>query len=128
MVAVAGEIVPPGGCGQAHRDSGAPWLPGPGGIVLSQRVGDPCIGLAADGLEPGAALQSLQKTPWGESDGPNRALNAYACIGNRALVLTGPARGQRGVVTGKHGACDHVCVDFPFKVLRRLRIGDRVQI
>jgi hypothetical protein len=32
------------------------------------------------------------------------------------------------VVTGKHGACDHVCVDFPFKVLRRLRIGDRVQI
>lgn len=131
MVGVAGEIVPPGYCGAEGR-SPRGWsqrrLPGPGGIVLTQRVGDRCVGLAADGLEPGVAVQSLHRDPGGNPDGPNRALNAYACIGNRALVLTGPARGQRGVVTGKYGDCDHVCVDFPFKVLRRLRIGDRLQI
>jgi hypothetical protein len=131
MVAVAGEIVPPGMCrsrGQTHSDGPAAPLPGPGGIVLSQRIGDPCIGLAADRLEPGAAIQSLHKGLVAEPDGANRALNAYACIGNRALVLTGPARGQRGLVTGKHGDCDHVSVDFPFKILKRLRIGDRIQV
>ena len=129
MVATAGEIVPPGACAaRAQGPNRGPELPGPGGIVLTQRIGDPCIGLAADRLEPGVMVQSLKRTPWGSPNGLNRALNAYSCIGNRALVLTGPARGQRGVVTGKHGACDHVCVDFPFKVLRRLRIGDRIQI
>jgi hypothetical protein len=128
MVAVAGEIVPPGVCGPAADPYRAPRLPGPGGIVLTQRVGDPCIGLATEGLEPGAAIQWIGPRGAGDPSAPNRALNAYACIGNPALVLTGPARGQRGVVTAKQGACDHVCVDFPFKVLRRLRIGDRLQI
>ena len=131
MVAVAGEIVPPGLCrsrDRARRNGPAPRLPGPGGIVLNQRIGDPCIGLAADRLEPGVAIRSLPNSLAAEPDDANRALNAYACIGNRALVLTGPARGQRGLVTGKHGNCDHVSVDFPFKVLQRLRIGDRLQI
>jgi hypothetical protein len=127
MVAVAGELVPPGVCGWPDREA---WneLPGPGGIVLTQRVGDLCTGLAADRLEPGVWVQGLQRGPWGATDGPNRALVAYACMGNPALVLTGPAKGQRGVVTGKGGGCDHLCIDFPLKVLRRLRIGDRLQV
>jgi hypothetical protein len=74
------------------------------------------------------AVQSRQKGLKGEPDGPNLAFNTYACIGNRALVLTGPCQGQQGVVTGKHGGVDHVLVDFPMRVLRRLRIGDKLQI
>ncbi len=141
MVALAAVIVPPGACrgGTEVRTSGLPPLPGPGGIVLTHRVGDRCVGLAADRLEPGAAVQAPGCAPvtWTRLDGSagrtradalNRALNDTACIGNRVLVLTGPARGQRGVVTGMHGACGHVSVDFPPKVLRRLRVGDRLQI
>ncbi len=41
-----------------------------------------------------------------------------------------PARasGKAGVVTGKHGGIDTVLVDFPIETLRRLAIGDRIQI
>lgn len=131
MVAVAGEIVPPS---QSHgpyrigRDGVPRVLPGPGGIVLSHRVGDRCVGLAADHLEPGVSVQSRQRALKGEPAAANSALNTYACIGNLALVLTGPCTGKKGVVTGKHGGVDHVLVDFPDAVLRRLRIGDRIQI
>lgn len=131
MVAVAGEIVPPSQGKSPYRidRDGVPRvLPSTGGIVLSHRVGDPCVGLAADHLEPGVAIQSRQKALRGEPDGPNLALNTYACVGNRALVLSGPCQGQWGVVTGKHGGVNHVLVDFPFQALRRLRIGDKLQI
>src|SRR5262249_18232910 len=55
-------------------------------------------------------------------------LTALACIGNIAVVLDGPCAGRRGYVTGKHGGVDHVLIDFPTAVLRRLEIGNRVQI
>jgi hypothetical protein len=44
------------------------------------------------------------------------------------VVLDGPCAGRRGYVTGKHGGVDHVLIDFPTAVLRRLEIGNRVQI
>jgi hypothetical protein len=103
-------------------------LPGSGGIAVNKRVGDRCIGLAADHIEPGASLHNNGREVIGGSKGPNLALLAYACVGNHAQVASGPAAGARGVVTGKHGGVDHVIVDFPTRVLRRLRIGDRVQI
>lgn len=64
----------------------------------------------------------------GPRDGPNNALITYACIGNRARVITGPATGATGIVTGKHGGVNHVLADFPDKILRALQIGDRIQI
>jgi len=131
MVAVAGEIVPPTQGKTPYRigrDGLARMLPGPGGIVLSHRVGDPCVGLAADHLETGASVASRQRALKGEPDAANLALNTYACVGNLARVLTGPCAGKKGVVTGKHGGVNHVLVDFPPEVLQRLRIGDRIQI
>jgi hypothetical protein len=131
MVAVAGEIAPPTQGKSPYRigRDGVPRVvPGPGGIVISHRVGDRCVGLAADHLEPGVAIESRQRALKGEPNAANLALNTYACIGNAALVLNGPCVGQRGVVTGKHGGIDHVLIDFPDPVLRRLRIGDRIQI
>lgn len=131
MIASLGEIVPPTQGKSPYRidRNGIPrLLPGVGGIVISHRVGDPCVGLAADHLEPGVSIQSRQKSLKGTPDGANLALNGSACIGNRVLVVSGPCQGQQGVVTGKHGGVNHLLLDFPTKVLRRLRIGDRVQV
>ena len=131
MIATLGEIVPPTQGKSPYRidRNGVPrLLPGPGGIVVSHRVGDPCVGLAADHLEPGVAIQCRQKSLKGTMDAANLAVNSYACIGNRALVVSGPCQGRQGVVTGKHGGVNHVLIDFPTGVLRRLRIGDRIQV
>jgi uncharacterized protein DUF4438 len=108
------------------QDGGLRVLPGAGGIVLSHRVGDRCVGLAADHLEPGAAIRNDRGG--GERGNASMGLTGLACVGNTAVVLEGPCAGKRGCVTGKHGGVDHVLIDFPTEVLRRLRIGDRVQV
>lgn len=110
------------------RDGVLRVVPGTGGIVLNRRIGDRAVGLAGDHVEPGVALHNNDREVVGPRDGPNRAMLVLSCIGNRAQVTSGPAAGALGTVTGKHGGINHVIVDFPPAVLRRLRIGDRVQI
>jgi hypothetical protein len=130
-VAVQGQIAHPVGRAAPHRigyDGVARVLPGTGGIVLNHRIGDPCVGLAGDHIEPAVALHNNQREIIGPRDGPNNALVTYACVGNVARVISGPCRGRAGLVTGKHGGVNHVLVDFPGDVLKRLQIGDRVQI
>ena len=92
-------------------------LPGTGGITINCRIGDPCVGLAADHVEPGVALHNNGREIIGARNGPNLALLTSACVGNRARVATGPAAGATGLVTGKHGGVDHVLVDFDTKTL-----------
>jgi hypothetical protein len=131
MQAVAGQIAHPIGRANPYRigQDGVPRvLPGTGGIVVNRRIGDPCVGLAADHVEPGVALHNNGREIVGGRDGPNLALLTSACVGNRARVLSGPATGSVGIVTGKHGGINHVLVDFDTKTLLRLGIGDRVQI
>lgn len=128
---VSGQIANPVGRASAYRigHDGIPRvLPGTGGITLNWRIGDPCIGLAGDHVEPGVALHNNQREVVGPRNGPNLGLLTYACVGNRATVATGAAAGRTGWVTGKHGGVDHVLVDFPTEVLQRLRIGDHIQI
>ena len=131
MVTVAGQIAHPVGHANPYRigQDGIPRvLPATGGIVLNHRIGDRCVGLAGDHIEPGVALHNNQREVVGPRNGPNTALITYACVGNRAMVVSGPCTGQLGLVTGKHGGVNHVLVDFPPLVLRGLRIGDRIQI
>lgn len=131
MVAVAGQIAHPVGAANPYRigHDGVPRvLPGTGGIVLNQRIGDRCVGLAGDHIEPGVALHNNQKEVVGPASGPNNALLTYACVGNRAKVISGPCTGRWGLVTGKHGGINHVLVDFPRRILEALNIGDRIQI
>jgi Domain of unknown function (DUF4438) len=128
---VLGQIAHPVGRATAYRigQDGAPRvLPGTGGITLNFRIGDPCVGLAGDHIEPGVSLHNNDREVIGLRAGPNLALMTYACVGNRARVTTGPCTGATGLVTGKHGGVNHVMVDFPTEVLARLRIGDRMQI
>jgi Domain of unknown function (DUF4438) len=130
-VAVLGQIAHPVGRASPYRigyDGVPRVLPGTGGIVLNKRIGDLCVGLAGDHIEPGVALHNNGRELVGPRDGPNNALLTYACVGNVARVVTGPCTGKTGLVTGKHGGINHVIVDFPGDVLLHLQIGDRIQI
>ncbi len=131
IVSVLGQAAHPIARGNPYRigyDGVARVLPGTGGIVLNQRIGDPCIGLAGDHIEPGVALHNNSREVVGSRDGPNTALMTYACVGNLAEVISGRCTGKRGMVTGKHGGISHVMVDFSDDVLAQLVIGDRIQI
>ncbi|MEM4732905.1 MAG: DUF4438 domain-containing protein [Candidatus Bathyarchaeia archaeon] len=102
-------------------------LPGVGGITYNLRVGDPACGWEADHVEPGVSVESKENDPrYGQ--GANAALNVLSCIGNEAIVVSGDAKGAKGVVTGKHGGIEHVLVDFPPETLEKLVLGDKILI
>ncbi len=96
-------------------------LPSVGGITYNVKVGDSAVYWEADHVEPAVSVKNQNK----ES---NAALNLLACIGNRAWVISGDAKGMAGCVTGKHGGVEHVLVDFEDRALEKLAIGDRIMI
>jgi hypothetical protein len=102
-------------------------LPGVGGITYNVRVGDPACGWEADHVEPGVSIENKENDPrFGQ--GANTALNVLSCVGNEAVVVSGDAKGAKGVVTGKHGGVEHVLVDFQPEVLEKLMLGDKVLV
>jgi Domain of unknown function (DUF4438) len=105
--------------GYVHWPDGkAAVLPGMFGIAYNARVGDRAFGWAGDHVEPGVSIAH----PDEKSD---FALHYLTCIGNEATVMTGHARGAKGIVTGEHA---RLLVDFAPDVLENLMIGDTVQI
>lgn len=102
-------------------------LPGVGGITYNVRVGDPACGWQADHVEPGVSVENKESDArFGQA--ANTAFNVLSCVGNEASVVTGDAKGAKGVVTGKHGGIEHVLVDFPPKILDQLLHGDKILI
>ena len=101
-------------------------LPSVGGITYNVQIGDPAIGWAADHVEPGVSMMNTEK-PIG-SWSPNSGLNTLACAGNEVKVISGDAKGSKGVVAGKHGGIEHVIVDFQPKVLEKMAVGDKMQV
>jgi len=102
-------------------------LPGVGGITYNVRVGDPACGWQADHVEPGASVENKENDArFGQ--GANTAFNVLSCVGNEATVVTGDAKGAKGVVTGKHGGVDHVLMDFPPETLEKLLLGDKILV
>lgn len=93
-------------------------LPGMSGVVYNARVGDPAFGWAGDHVEPGVSIANP------DSDA-EYALHYLTCIGNKAVVTSGLARGEEGIVTGEHA---RLLVDFPGDVNDLLCVGDSVQI
>jgi hypothetical protein len=96
-------------------------LPSVGGITLNVRVGDGAFAFASDHIEPAVSMRH-------SDDKVNRALCTFACVGNVATVRSGDAKGERGVVTGKHGGVEHVMVDFPEAVMERMQLGDAISV
>ena len=131
MISVKGEISPPGIAADVYRVTadGMPQVfPGTGGITYNFRVGDSAVHLASNHVEPAVSLQNLGPDN-DRSSRESRGLNALSNIGNDAVVITGDAKGARGVVIGKHGGIEHIMVDFSDDdVYDKLAIGDEIQI
>ena len=105
MISVKGEISPPGIGEDVYRVTadGVPQVfPGTGGITYNFRVGDSAVHLASNHVEPAVSIENLGAK--NDRDSPeSRGLNALSNIGNEAVVISGDAKGTRGVVIGKHG-------------------------
>ena len=124
VIAVQGEIVSPVSSGYRAQWDGQPKLAlGMGGIKYNLRVGDPCFGWASgDHVEPGVTIRGK------EDPAPSRcALALLACIGNEAVVVSGEAKGEKGLFTGRHAGADDL-VWFAHETLEKLAIGDKVQV
>lgn len=124
MTAVMGEAAPMllnSGLYDVSHEGEALIVPSVGGINLNVRVGDGAFAFRADHIEPGVSVRH-------PDDKQNTPLNVMACIGNEAVVVSGDAKGARGRVTGKHGGVEHVMVDFEPDVMRKMVIGDKIQV
>lgn len=125
-MSVMGQVISPGYPAipaiphQIDKEGKPRLLPSLGGIVFNIKVGDPVFGWAGDNIEPGVAIKAPDAAA-------NQALNVFACVGNEAVIMTGDAKGARGVVTGKSGRfSEHVIIDFARDVLERLAFGDKI--
>jgi hypothetical protein len=96
-------------------------LPSVGGICLNVRVGDNAHSPVGDHIEPAVSARA-------KDDRANIGFCVLACVGNKATVLSGEAKGETGVVTGKHGGIEHVMIDFNERVMAKLTIGDKIGV
>lgn len=104
------------------RDGQPLIVPALGSIVYNVRVGDPALGWVAENVHPGVSIRN-------RDEGAHVALHTLACVGNDAVVMSGDAKGDRGVVTGKSGRwSEHIILHFPSGTLVGLAIGDRVLV
>src|SRR4030067_926993 len=107
-ISVVGEVASPRSSWHPFRitPEGKPVvLPGLGGITYNVKVGDNAVQWEADHVEPCVTVRNKDVDE-------NGALNLLACIGNTAKIITGDAKGETGIVTGKHGGIENVLVDF----------------
>jgi hypothetical protein len=126
--ALQGNVIPPLCFGwEVTREGHGKVYPSVGGITYNVKVGDSVFGFEADHIEPGISCIA-----GGFSDkrtaNPNLSFNAFSCIGNEATILSGDAKGKKGVVTGHHGGVEHVLIDFSDDVLGKLSYDDKILI
>jgi len=96
-------------------------VPGTGTITYNFKIGDCCMGMLGDHVEPGVSTKNSDEM----EDG---AYNIFACVGNEAKIISGEAKGAVGFVTGKHGGSDHVMCYFNEEVLEKLTLDDKILI
>lgn len=126
-IAVEGVVQPAGilsGYGFSTTYDGRPKLGiGMASINYSVTYGDSTYGWAeGDHVEPDVTIQGRDRPTPSEC-----ALAILACIGNEARVLTGEARGGKGIFIGRHAGSDDL-VWFPTEVRDKLAINDRILI
>ena len=119
---VQGKIHHPQGGNYKISSEGVPMiLPATGGISYNVKVGDSAFGLVGDHVEPGLSIRNENTTE-------NQALMTFSCIGNEVKVVSGDAKGKKGVVTGMHGGIDHTLIYFDEETLENLAIDDKILV
>ena len=96
-------------------------LPATGGITYNFQIGDSCMDIVGDHVEPGVSIRN-------ENKDENNALIVLSCVGNQAIVKTGNAKGSKGFVTGMHGGIEHVILYFNKSTLDNMNIDDEILI
>lgn len=96
-------------------------LPTVGGITYNFQIGDSCMDLVGDHVEPGVSMRNEEKDE-------NQSLMVLSCVGNEAIVTSGDAKDAKGYVTGMHGGIEHVLVYFPKEDLEKMAIDDKILI
>ena len=74
-----------------------------------------------DHIEPGVSIKSANPEE-------NNALMMLSCIGNEARVVTGEAKGAKGIVTGMHGGTNHVLIYFKEEDMEKMAINDFILV
>ncbi len=122
-ISVQGEIQHPGKRQDFITDGKgmANVLPATGGICYNVKVGDCCMNLAGDHIEPGVTTANNISEP------KCSGYSIYSCIGNEAKVITGDAKGSIGYVTGEHDL-SHVLIYFDEEALEKMTLDDKVLV
>ncbi|RKZ35237.1 DUF4438 domain-containing protein [bacterium] len=126
-MSVQGHPSPPEHYGRHGFDAdGQPFLlPGTGGIVYNVHIGDPAFGWEADHLEPAVSAVADQKE---RSSALNAGFNFYSCTGNEAVIISGDAKGDKGVVIGHHGGSERVIIEFGEETMEKMTLEDKILI
>lgn len=95
--------------------------PSVGAICYNVTLGDSVFGWAGDHIEPDVSTNNA-------SVEENGAYNFLSCVGNRARVLSGDAKGKEGYVTGTHGGIEHVIVWFDAETKELLAPDDKILV
>ncbi len=85
-----------------------------GGVTYTHQIGDNCMKIAGDHVEPGVSMAA-------SDSGENGAVQFLSCVGNEVECLSGPAAGAKGIVTGTHGGVDHTMAWFEEEDLRKMK-------
>lgn len=126
QTAVQGKVIHPGAGGwRVSHDGQGVMLPGVGGITYNLKVGDSAYGWVADHAEPCVSSTASVEQ---RDRGVNLSYNYFACVGNEVKIISGEAKGSKGIVTGTHGGCEHVMIDFSDDVLAVLTPDDKFLI
>ena len=106
--------------------TGEPFLlPSIGGITMNVQVGDSAFGWVGDHIEPGVSCIANTHKPF---EHPNVPLQVFACVGNKARIISGAAKGKTGTVIGHHGGSEHLVVEFPKAVKQKMTYDDKITI
>jgi hypothetical protein len=123
MQSVQGTVSPGGGgVVNINWDRMNIVTPGTGNITYGLEIGDCCMGLMADHVEPGVTTKII------DNDQFNAGYNILSSIGNTVKVVTGDAKGATGYVTGKHGGCEHLMVHFDRETKEKMTMDDKILI
>ncbi len=122
--AVEGVVQPASSRAYATTYDGKPKQTlGMASINYTVSLGDTAYGWAsADHVEPDVTIQGRDRERAGEC-----ALALLACIGNEAEIVSGDAKGAKGIFIGRHAGSDDL-VWFPKDVMEKMAINDRVQV